>query len=45
MKRPEATGQALALLPSGEPFHWYVITLLTFVVYIPFFAVSMFCQD
>ena len=36
MNHPEVTGQALALLRSGEPFQWYVITLLAFVVYIYF---------
>lgn len=40
MNHPEATGQALALLRSGEPFQWYVITLLTFVVYIYFNEIS-----
>ncbi len=36
MNHPEATQQALSILRSGQPFQWYVITLLTFVVYIYF---------
>jgi hypothetical protein len=31
---PEVTGQALAILRSGENFQWYVITLLAVVMYI-----------
>jgi hypothetical protein len=34
MNNPEATQQALSILRSGEPFHWYVITLLALVVYV-----------
>lgn len=36
MNHPEATQQALNILRSGEPFQWYVITLLALVVYIYF---------
>jgi hypothetical protein len=36
VNHPEATQQALSILRSGQPFQWYVITLLTFVVYIYF---------
>ncbi|MGC4119590.1 MAG: hypothetical protein QM765_34465 [Myxococcales bacterium] len=34
LNHPEATAQAVALLRSGAPFQWYVITLLTVVVYL-----------
>jgi hypothetical protein len=34
MNNPGATQQALELLRSGEPFQWYVITLLALVVYV-----------
>jgi hypothetical protein len=34
MNHPEVTAQALRILRSGEPFQWYVITLLAFVIYI-----------
>ena len=34
LNHPEATAQALAILRQGTPFQWYVITLLTLVVYI-----------
>ncbi len=34
MNHPEATQQALAILRSGEPFQWYVITLLALVMYV-----------
>jgi hypothetical protein len=34
MNNPEATQQALDLLRSGEPFQWYVITLLAMVIYV-----------
>ena len=34
MNNPEATQDALNILRSGEPFQWYVITLLAVVVYI-----------
>ena len=34
MNNPEATTQALDLLRSGEPFQWYVITLLALVIYV-----------
>ncbi|MCX6030027.1 MAG: hypothetical protein NT169_12120 [Chloroflexi bacterium] len=36
MNHPEATQQALDILRSGEPFQWYVITLLALVVYVYF---------
>ncbi|HDP26152.1 MAG TPA: hypothetical protein ENN34_12010 [Deltaproteobacteria bacterium] len=34
MNNPEATAQALSLLRSGDPFQWYVITLLALTVYV-----------
>ncbi len=34
MNHPEVTQQALAILRSGTPFQWYVITLLALVMYI-----------
>ena len=34
MNHPEATAAALKLLRSGQPFQWYVITLLALVVYV-----------
>jgi len=34
MNNPQATQDALIILRSGEPFQWYVITLLAVVVYI-----------
>lgn len=34
MNHPEVTRQALDLLRSGQPFQWYVITLLALVVYV-----------
>lgn len=34
MNNPDATLQALAILRSGEPFQWYVITLLAFTLYV-----------
>ncbi len=36
MNHPEATQQALSILRSGQPFQWYVITLLALVVYVYF---------
>lgn len=36
MNNPEATQQALSILRSGQPFQWYVITLLALVVYVYF---------
>lgn len=36
LHNPEATQQALAILRSGDPFQWYVITLLALVVYVYF---------
>ena len=36
MNHPEATQQALSILRRGEPFQWYVITLLALVVYVYF---------
>ncbi|MFH2132893.1 MAG: hypothetical protein ABIK68_21120 [bacterium] len=40
MNHPEATQAALNLLRSGEPFQWYVITLLALVMYVYFNEVS-----
>ena len=34
MNQPELTQKALAILRSGQPFQWHIITLLAFVVYI-----------
>lgn len=34
MHNPEATAQALAILRQGDPFQWYVITLLALVLYV-----------
>jgi hypothetical protein len=34
MNNPQATQDALNILRSGDPFQWYVITLLAVVVYI-----------
>jgi hypothetical protein len=34
MNHPEATAQALAILRQGDPFQWYVITLLALVLYV-----------
>ncbi|HTX78363.1 MAG TPA: hypothetical protein VMC62_01775 [Longilinea sp.] len=34
LNHPEATAQALSILRSGDPFQWYVITLLAMVVYV-----------
>ena len=34
MNHPEVTEQALSILRSGEPFQWYVVTLLALVVYV-----------
>ncbi len=34
MNHPEVTQQALSILRSGQPFQWYVITLLGLVVYV-----------
>ena len=36
LTKPEATQAALDILRSGEPFQWYVITLLALVVYVYF---------
>ena len=36
LHNPEATQQALSILRSGDPFQWYVITLLALVVYVYF---------
>ena len=36
LNKPEATQAALDILRSGEPFQWYVITLLALVVYVYF---------
>ena len=40
MNNPEATQAALNILRSGEPFQWYVITLLALVMYVHFNEVS-----
>ncbi len=40
MNHPEATGAALAILREGDPFQWYVITLLALVVYVYFNEIS-----
>jgi len=40
MNHPEATQAALAILRSGEPFQWYVVTLLALVVYVYFNEIS-----
>lgn len=40
LNNPEATQQALSILRSGQPFQWYVITLLAFVTYIYFNEIS-----
>jgi hypothetical protein len=34
MHNPEVTMQALGILRKGDHFHWFVITLLAFVVYV-----------
>ena len=34
MNHPEITEQALRILRSGDPFQWYVITLLALVMYV-----------
>jgi hypothetical protein len=34
MNNPEVTDQALSILRKGDPFQWYVITLLALVMYI-----------
>ena len=34
MNHPEATAMALSILRSGNPFQWYVITLLALVLYV-----------
>ncbi len=36
LNNPQATEAALRLLRSGDPFQWYVITLLALVVYVYF---------
>ena len=33
LNHPEATQAALAMLRSGEPFQWYVVTLLALALY------------
>jgi len=40
LNNPEATAQALSLLRSGQPFQWYVITLLALVAYVYFNEIS-----
>lgn len=34
MNHPEATDMALSILRSGDPFQWYVITLLALTLYV-----------
>ncbi len=34
MNNPQATDMALSILRSGDPFQWYVITLLALTVYV-----------
>ena len=34
MNNPQATDMALAILRSGDPFQWYVITLLALTIYV-----------
>jgi hypothetical protein len=34
MNHPEATAMALSILRSGNPFQWYVITLLALTLYV-----------
>jgi hypothetical protein len=34
MHNPEATAMALSILRSGDPFQWYVITLLALTLYV-----------
>jgi hypothetical protein len=34
MNNPEVTDQALSILRKGDPFQWYVITLLALIMYI-----------
>ena len=36
LNNPQATDAAMNLLRSGQPFQWYVITLLALVVYVYF---------
>ncbi len=36
LNNPQATDQALSILRSGQPFQWYVITLLALVFYVYF---------
>jgi hypothetical protein len=36
LHNPQATAEAMSLLRSGDPFQWYVITLLALVVYVYF---------
>jgi len=40
MNHPEVTAQALKLLRSGDPFQWYVVTLLALTVYVYFNEIS-----
>jgi hypothetical protein len=40
LNNPDATVQALNLLRNGQPFQWYVITLLALVVYVYFNEIS-----
>ena len=40
MNHPEATDQALSLLRSGDPFQWYVVTLLALTLYVYFNEIS-----
>ncbi len=34
MNNPQATDMALAILRAGDPFQWYVITLLALTIYV-----------
>lgn len=40
MNHPEATAMALSILRSGNPFQWYVITLLVLTLYVYFNEVA-----
>ena len=40
LNHPEATAQALSILRSGDPFQWYVITLLALMVYVYFTEIA-----
>lgn len=40
MNNPEATAMALSILRSGNPFQWYVITLMALTLYVYFNEIS-----